>query len=460
MADRFRRIRRVLIIVLILNLVVAIAKLVVGLAIGSLSMQADGLHSLVDGSSNLVGLAGIWLAARPPDANHPYGHRKYETLASIGIGALLLYTAVEIVRQAIDRLLTGSAPSVTPVSLVVMVATMGINIVVTVWETREGRRLGSDVLLADAAQTRSDIFASLVVIGSLLAAGLGYSQADPLVALGVAVLVGYAAWQVLRQAASVLSDEVALPPEEIDRIARSVPGVMDTHRIWTRGHTNEIYVDLDIKVSGDLSVEQGHLLAHAVRDQIGRRWPSVQHIMVHVEPTTLAEADTIDCIYRLARQRHLNVHDVRVRATERGEDVAFHLEVDPALTLGEAHTLADELEAAVRREQPRVRSVTSHIEGLAHSIEPRADVTVRQPALVKRIEQVVDGAVGAGRCHEVRLYEHRQTSATSYDLVLHCTLPAALSTAAAHDRAEYIERSLRAALPHLSAVTIHVEPPE
>lgn len=460
MSNHFRRIQRVLIIVLLLNLVVAVAKVITGLVTSSVSMQADGLHSLVDGSSNLVGLAGIWLAARPADANHPYGHRKYETLASIAIGALLLYTAVEIVREAIERVFSGAAPTVTVTSFVVMLTTLAINIGVTIWEGRQGRALGSDVLLADAAQTRSDIFASLAVIGSLIAAWLGYHQFDALVALGVAALVGYAAWQVLRQAASVLADEVVLPVSEINRVALAVPGVEGTHRVWTRGHEREIYVDLDIRVDAGLTVEQGHALAHAVRGRIQEQWPFVRHIMVHVEPTVPIDATTLERVYLLARQRQLNIHDVRVRATDRGEDVSLHLEVDPRMTLGEAHALADDLEMAVRSELSQVEEVTTHIEGVTRSVERRDDITASRPDLVARIEQLADRLAGPGRSHGVQVFRQGEGEAAIYDLILHCTLPAGLSTAAAHDRAEAVEHSLRAELPGLGAVTVHVEPPE
>lgn len=460
--EYYHQIRRTLIIVLGLNVGVALAKLAVGIATSSVSMQADGLQSLVDGSSNLVGLAGIWVAARPADANHPYGHRKYETLASIAIGALLLYTVVEILRGAVERLAGGGQPAVTSLSFGVMLVTIAINIGVSIWERRQGRRLGSDVLIADATQTRTDIFASLAVIASLVAARFGYPQVDALVALGVAALVAHAAWQVLRQASAVLSDEAALPEAEVDALVRSAPGVLGTHRIWTRGHQSEVYVDLDITVDADRTVEQGHELAHEVRDRIRRRWPTVRHIMVHVEPAVPEHASAVERIYHLARQRDLNVHDVRVRASApHRQEVALHLEVAPTLTLGQAHATADALEAAIRDDLPEVRSVTTHIESAPAGVEPREDITATSPMLVAAVERAADVAIGAGRCHAIRVYRGRdEGNGAVYDLVMHCTLPEALPLAEAHERAEQVERALRAAVPHLGAVTVHAEPPE
>lgn len=459
--DEYRQIRRILLFVLVLNLAVALAKLATGLMIGSVSMQADGLHSLVDASSNLVGLAGVWLAARPADANHPYGHGKYETLASIAIGALLLYTVVEILSSAVSRLLSGDQPEVSALSVGIMLVTIAINIGVATWERRAGKRLGSAVLIADSTQTRTDIYVSLAVLASLAAVWAGYPQLDAVVGIGVAALVAHAAWQVLRQASAVLSDQAALPESELEAVVRAVPGVLGTHRIWTRGHEREMYVDLDIRVDADLTVEQGHQVAHTVRDQVQQRWPHVRHIMVHVEPVVPDDASAVQRVYHLARRQGLQVHDVRVRSSApHRQEVALHLEVDPTLTLGAAHATADALEAAIRADLPDVRSVTTHLEGATAVVEPHQDVTGASPELVATVERVADAAIGAGRCHAVRVYRYANGDEPVYDLVMHCTLPATLPLADAHERAEQVERALRAAVPRLGAVTVHAEPPE
>jgi divalent metal cation (Fe/Co/Zn/Cd) transporter len=181
--------------------------------------------------------------------------------------------------------------------------------------------------------------------------------------------------------------------------------------------------------------------------------------MVHVEPIIPADTSTTQRVYHVARQRNLNVHDVRVRATRGREEVGLHLEVDPALTLGEAHAMADDLERAILAELPHVRRVTTHLEGVAEETLPHEDITASSPNLVALVERVAEVAVGEGRCHAVRVYRHGQGDEASYDLVLHCTLPAALPLEEAHARSEDVERALRAALPALNAVTVHAEPP-
>ena len=150
-------------IVLFLNLAVAFAKIIYGTLTSTLSMTADGYHSLFDGVSNIVDL---WeaLLQHAPDKEHPYGHQKYETIASIFIALLLLYVGVEIFRHALDRFLIRSVPEVTAISFLVIIGTMCINYLVTRYEYRQGLALRSQVLIADSLHTKSDIYVSLSVI--------------------------------------------------------------------------------------------------------------------------------------------------------------------------------------------------------------------------------------------------------------------------------------------------------
>ena len=151
-ATHGRQVERVLWIVLALNLMVAAAKFFYGLASGSASMQADGIHSVFDSLGNVIGLIGISLAARPADDGHPYGHSKFETYGSLAIGVLLLVAAFEVGTSAVAKLASQSyTASVTPVSFAVMVGTLAVNVGVTMYERRAGRRLHSEILAADAA---------------------------------------------------------------------------------------------------------------------------------------------------------------------------------------------------------------------------------------------------------------------------------------------------------------------
>ncbi len=278
-----RPIRRVLLLVLALNLAVALAKLVVGWLTASLSMLADGFHSVTDSASNMVGLVAISYAARPPDEGHPYGHWKFETLAALFIGGLLAMTAWEVLEGCVDRLRHGGAPAVTRLSLAVMGSTLAVNVAVSAYEARRGRALASQILTADAAHTRSDIFASLAVIASLLAARAGWPQLDVVAALLITGAIARAAFQILRESASHLADPAVLPPETVREVALAVPGVVGVHKVRTRRGPDGGHADLHVQVRPDLRLDQAHVIGHMVADRL-RQELGLRDVVAHVEP--------------------------------------------------------------------------------------------------------------------------------------------------------------------------------
>ena len=291
-AQRRRKIRRVLWIVLVLNVGVAVAKLAWGTVIGSVAMQADGFHSLFDGASNVVGLVGLGMASRPPDSTHPYGHSKYETYASAAIGAMLAIAAYNVGSTALRALIQNVEPArVDAVAFAVMIVTLSINISVTLWERRVGRRLKSEILLADARHTLSDVLVSLGVIVSLIAVKMGMPVADPIVGLLVAGAIAYTAWQVFSEAASTLSDSARIPAKDVRAVARQVDGVLGCHHIRTRGPEAGVYVDMHVQVDASLSMMDAHKIAEDVEREICAVFDNVADVLVHVEPYDQYQAD-------------------------------------------------------------------------------------------------------------------------------------------------------------------------
>ena len=156
----YEAVRRILIMIFVINIATALVKGGYGLLTNSLSMSADGLHSLFDSTSNIIGLVGISLAARPPDKEYPYGHAKFETFASLGIAVLLFASSIQLVLAAVNRLQSPSVPQITELSFGIMGITLLINIGVSAYEYILGKRLKSSILVADSMHTRSDIYAS------------------------------------------------------------------------------------------------------------------------------------------------------------------------------------------------------------------------------------------------------------------------------------------------------------
>ncbi len=276
-------VRRVLAGVLVLNLLVAVAKLLVGTLIHSISMVADGFHSLIDSASNVVGLIAIAWASAPPDEDHPYGHWKYETLAALLIGGLLTLTAWEVLRSSLARLTSGGSPDVQPLAFAVMVATMLVNLAVANFEQRRGRELNSDLLSADASHTRSDVFVSLAVIASLVASRAGYPQVDALVALVITLVIGRAAVRILRRSAERLTDTAAVPSAKVREVALEVPEVVSVHKIRSRTGPAGAHADLHVQVSPDLRLDEAHAIGHRVADRLHEEL-GLEDVVTHVEP--------------------------------------------------------------------------------------------------------------------------------------------------------------------------------
>ena len=283
-ADRFQKIRRILVYILILNWGVAAAKLIYGWMTRSASMTADGFHSFSDGSSNIIGLVGIWIASRPIDENHPYGHKKYETLTSVGISVFLFLVCINVVREGVVRFFHPLVPEVTAKSFLVMGITLAINVAVMIYETRMGRALKSDILISDALHTRTDILTSSAVIVTLIGIKLGYPILDPMASLVIAVFIAYAGVEILKESSRVLSDGVAIRIDEIERVVLSIKGVRKCHQIRSRGRPDDIHIDLHVLVDPDMHVHKAHHLSYAIENKIKRDIRGVTDVIVHMEP--------------------------------------------------------------------------------------------------------------------------------------------------------------------------------
>lgn len=282
--SRYASVRSVLLSVFFLNFGVAIAKIVYGQISGSISILSDGFHSLTDGASNIVALVGLRLARKPPDANHPYGHRKFETLAAAAIALFLLVVVVEVAQAAVLRFRSGGSPSVSVASFAIMLVTVAINIVVVRAEQKAARRLSSEILFADARHTQSDVLTSLTVIAALAGTVLGYPLLDPIAALVIVGFIGHAGFEIARDAAKILSDEMVISEEEVRKVVESVPTVLGTHHIRSRGSADHVFLDLHIWLDGATPLTDAHAVSHAVKDLLMERFPQIADAIIHIEP--------------------------------------------------------------------------------------------------------------------------------------------------------------------------------
>jgi cation diffusion facilitator family transporter len=270
--------------VLFLNLTVAAAKITLGMSSGAISVLSDGYHSLTDTASNVVGIIGVRIAGEPPDDDHPYGHRKFETMASLGILIFLLLVLREVLSAAWNRFQTGGEPTINALTFVVMGGTFAINLAVVFYERRAGWRLQSEVLLADAHHTTSDLLTSATVILALIGVKFGYLWLDPVAALIVAVFIARACWEIFNSTTGILADRFVIPEDEIRDVVKSVPEVIGSHHIRTRGSADFVFLDLHIWMDAEMSLTTAHSLSHVVKDRLMARFPQIKDAIIHIEP--------------------------------------------------------------------------------------------------------------------------------------------------------------------------------
>ncbi len=284
-SERYVGVARVLTRVLLLNLLVALAKIAFGYASGAISILSDGFHSLTDAGSNVVGLVGVFAARRPPDDDHPYGHRKYETVAAVAVVGFLALVMFEVLRNAFNHLSGRSAPhDISLASFVVMAVTVAINLFVVRYESAAAERLGSEVLLADAVQTRGDVWSSLTVIIALAGARAGVPILDPLAALVVAGFIGHAGYQIGLTTTKILSDRIVMSEGDIEAVVRGVDGVVGCHQIRTRGTSDHVFLDLHVWLPADMRLTDAHDISHVVKDRLMAHYPQIVDAVIHLEP--------------------------------------------------------------------------------------------------------------------------------------------------------------------------------
>ncbi len=284
---RLREAQRVLMWVFVANAAVAAAKVMYGRYIGSASITADGFHSVSDSASNIVGWIGIGLAARPRDADHPYGYKKFESFAAAIIGLMLFGLAIHVFSAAAQRLTSGRVippPDVTSWSFGIVLLTMGVNALVMWYERRASLRLHNDVLVADAMHTRGDLLVSASVIGTLLSVRAGFPMLDTAVAAVIAILIAVTGYEIVKPNFAALCDRTVFPSACVNEVVLALPEVRGCHRVRTRGRRDDVHIDLHVTVDGRMSVESAHQLSHAIEQQLKRELPGVSDVIVHIEP--------------------------------------------------------------------------------------------------------------------------------------------------------------------------------
>ncbi len=447
---------RVLLITLLLNLLVATGKIITGLMTGALAITADGFHSLTDSAGNIAGLVANKLAQKPPDADHPYGHRRFETLAALLIGALLLLTAWEMIQGVLNRLQQTYQPQITPLAFAVLFSTLLINIAVSTYQIREGQRLNSEILLADAKNTRADVFVTLsVIISAGIFSFTGWVWVDIAAALLVVLLIGRAAWEIVQQTGRVLVDTAPYSPDDLRAVLDTMPQIPPIARARSRGPADSAHIDIDVQVAPEMTADQTNSLADAIRRQLRDELAGISEIEVHFLAHHPAGRDAVLTARAYADARGLSTHEVQVSRDERGVVLEMHVEVAADQTLAEAHTKVSALERDVAEALPHLDRVVTHIEPAPHT-QPESDTATAETvqALHRTATRLLQRHFPDVNWHDITARQIHH----GYALNLHAALPPEMHVETAHNIAESAEILLRGEVTDLTRVTIHTEP--
>jgi cation diffusion facilitator family transporter len=447
---------RVAAVSLFASLLMAAAKLALGVALGSLALITDALHSTVD----FLATGMTWLAVRwgdrPPDESHPYGHGKFESVAALAEATLLLLLAGGVMVEAVRRLAEGVAQ---PAFSVLVFIVLGIEIAVNGWRAsvlrRVGRETGSRALEADSLHFASDVFSSIAVIAGFVLIGLGQPWGDAAAAVAVALLIALLALRLMRKTVDDLVDRA--PPglaHAVEDMIADLPGVVAVESVRLRPVGPRHFVDVNVSVPRSLGVEQAASLreriARAARDVLGEA-----QVMVESHPVALDDESIHDRVLLVAARERVAIHRVIVHHAGERLAIALDLEVDGSMPLGAAHDVADRLEAAIRAELGAGTEVETHIEPLMPETRSRGDAdTDLGEEFAALLRREAAGIRGLTEIHDVRV----RTSAAGHVVVAHCRLDPAEPVRSVHEKVDELERAVREKHPEIARIVIHAEP--
>lgn len=271
------------------NALLTVFKLLAGIIAHSGAMISDAVHSASDIFSSIIVIIGVKLAAKESDADHPYGHERFECVAAIILAMILLVTGLFIGIGAVELILQPAAESVSVPGVLALIAA-AVSIVTKewmYWYTRHyAKRLDSGALMADAWHHRSDALSSVGALIAIGAARMGYPIFEPIASLAICLLIAKAAFDIFKDSVAKMVDHAGSKElvEQLRQCALAQENVLGVDRIRTRIFGNRIYADIDICAHGQLTLSEGHAIAQQVHDAIESQFPNVKHIMVHVNP--------------------------------------------------------------------------------------------------------------------------------------------------------------------------------
>ena len=340
------------------NILLCLGKLTAGTLFGSIAIMADALNNLSDASSNVVSLVGFRLAAKGPDEKHPYGHARYEYLAGLVVCVTILAIGLSLLKESVLKVLHPTAVVFSWLSVAVLAASIGVKLWMSRFNKTIGQRIGSETLMATAADSRNDVLSTAaVLVAAILCRVTGWDVLDGLMGVGVAVFILISGWGLVMDTLSPLLGESPSEDlvEHIEQTVMSYPGVLGVHDLMVHDYgPGHQFASIHV----ELPAEQDPLEAHDLIDNIERDFMKHDHLMVtiHYDPIVTSDAAVGVLRSRLTEKLRqldpaLSLHDLRIVPGKTHTNVLFDL-VLPAGYAGDKVELLTQMEQFIKAQDP------------------------------------------------------------------------------------------------------------
>jgi len=447
---------RVAAISILASATMAAAKFVVGIAIGSLALVSEALHSSVDLVATIITWMVVRVSDRPADKDHNYGHGKFESLSALGVIAMLYVLAGGILVASWARLRDGTPPpTLSAIPFIVLLVDIAVNF----WRARAlhktARDTKSQALAADALHFASDVLGSVAVIIGLALSGFGYAWGDAAAAIGVAVVIAALGLRLARSTVETLLDRA--PEGVADKATaaiKAVSGVLDVERLRVRMVGPTHFIDAIVQVPRTYPIDRVDEIKRRAQDAVTAALGDADLTFTAV-PVARDNESVRERIMVIARNSGLAVHHVTVHDFDGRLSVSLDLEVDGEMALTAAHDIAHELERNIRDQFGDDVEVDTHIEPLEPELPLGTDAA---PDRVRTITDALSRFAADGAIHDIHSVRVRNTDAGEI-VNFHCRAAPSMSVIKVHENVDAIERAVRRAFPTVKRVISHAEPP-
>ncbi len=435
-------------------------KLIVGVITNSLGVISEALHSGLDLVAAGITLVAVKRASEEPDSEHLYGHGKIENFAALAETILLWITSGWIIYEAFRRIIEQEFIEPNIWGIIVMLTSIFVDYERSRMLYRTAIAFNSQALEADALHFRTDMLSSVVVLLGLVLLQLGFAIGDPLGALGVSVVILYVSFNLGKRSFDYLVDRAPEGVREtVIQKCSSIPGVIDCSLVRVRTSGPDLFVDVVIKVDESVTTTESHQITELIESALSELAPKVD-VVVHVEPATLdqeqlSNLDIYEKLKFLIRRESeiTTIHNIRIFYVGKDIEIAADLELLPELNLQDAHHIADRIEQEIKDIEPRIKSVTFHLETASEKLRAK-DITSESTEMIDSIKEIVNNSTSKITCSNITLRKEK----TGISVMIDCSIHEEISLAKSHEITDAIEKRVVESFPMITYVFVHIEP--